>query len=325
MGAKGGTGPGEGQVRGAREDVRPALLVHDDEVSEVGGRTPLVDGAGRGSTAGEDAVPVVGPAARPVLRPRLALRPFLLRTAVALLAAAAWELYVRSNGTYATPTIPDIVAALVDLPTQDGFWSSIWGTVQALLIGYTLSLALGLPLGVLMGRIRPIGRIVNVYMTILLSVPLSAVVPIVVILFGISLRARVAVIVLFALPVLVVNVMTGVSNVDRGLLEMANSFGWRRWGVSRKVILPAAMPEIFTGLRLAAGRSVVGMVVAELIVISVGVGKLIDFYTARFDMASTYAVVIVVLLIAAIFLQLVRAVERRVLSWRVTVAESARS
>lgn len=301
------------------------MLVHDPEAAEVGDRTPIADGAGRGSTAEEGAVPIVGPAARKVLSSHWALRPLLLRVSVAIIAATAWELYVRSSGSYATPTIPDILSALMALPAEDGFWTSIWGTVQALLIGFALSVAVGVPLGLVMGRIRPIGRIVNVYMTILLSVPLSAVVPIVVILFGISLRARVAVIVLFALPVLVVNVMTGVAKVDRALLEMASSFGWRRLGVSRKVILPAAMPEIFAGLRLAAGRSVVGMIVAELVVISVGVGKLLDFYTARFDMASVYAVVIVVLLIAAIFQQMVRAVERRVLSWRVTLGESARS
>jgi ABC-type nitrate/sulfonate/bicarbonate transport system permease component len=241
---------------------------------------------------------------------------------VALIAAGAWEIYVRTKGSYATPTIPDILSALVELPGEDGFWSAIGGTLQALLIGYSLSLLVGVPLGILMGRVRPIGRIVNVYMTILLSVPLSAVVPIVVIVFGISLRARVAVIVLFALPVLVVNVMTGVAKVDRALLEMAASFGWRRAGTARKVIIPAALPEIFVGLRLGAGRAVVGMIVAELIVISVGIGKLIDYYTARFDMASTYAVVIVILAIAAVFLLLIRAVERRVLSWRLTIADT---
>ena len=286
-------------------------------------RVPTRDGAGRGTTAGEDAVPVVGRPARKVLRTRWSLRPFLLRSLVALVAAGIWEAYVRTKGTYATPTIPDILTALVHLPDRAGFWSSIGGTVQALLIGYTLSLVVGLPLGLVMGRIRVVARTVNVYLTILLSVPLSAVVPIVVIIFGISLRARVAVVVLFALPVLVVNVMTGAAKVDRSLLEMASSFGVRRFAMARKVIIPAALPEIFTGLRLAAGRAVVGMVVAELIVISVGIGKLMDYYTARFDMASTYAVVVVVLVIAAIFLQLVRAVERRALSWRVTVAESA--
>lgn len=249
-------------------------------------------------------------------------RPFVLRAAVALVAGVSWELYVRARGTYATPTIPDIAAALVKLPFTETFWPAIATTLQALVIGFAVALAIGLPLGILMGRVRLLERLGTVYMTILLSVPLSATVPIIVILFGIGLRARVAVVVLFALPMLVVNVMTGVAQVDRALIDMGRSFGTTGWRLIRRVIVPAASPEIFTGIRLAAGRGIIGMIVAELIVISAGIGKLLDSYTVRFDMASVYAVVIVILLISAGFLQAIEAIERRVLSWRPALSDN---
>lgn len=295
-----------------------------DITAEMGGRDgdPLTPADGTRHRAGVSGSGVAARQSRTAATRWARLRPFVLRALVALLAGVGWELYVRARGTYATPTIPDIVAALVELPFSDTFWPAIASTLQVLVIGFVVALAIGLPLGILMGRVRLLERLGTVYMTILLSVPLSATVPIIVILFGIGLTARVAVVVLFALPMLVVNVMTGVARVDRALIDMGRSFGTTGWRLTRRIIVPAASPEIFTGIRLAAGRGIIGMIVAELIVISAGIGKLLDSYTVRFDMASVYAVVVVILLISAAFLQAIEAIERRVLSWRPAISDN---
>lgn len=245
------------------------------------------------------------------------IRPWVLRIAVGFAIGIGWEIYVRTSGTFATPPLAEIGKALIQLPIEPDFWSALGTTLTALFIGYALSVGIGVPFGILMGRIRSVQRVGNVYLTIMLSIPISSVVPIVVILFGIGLQARVAVVILFALPMMIANISTGVANVDRSLLEMASSFGSRGLRLVRRVIIPAAAPEIFAGLRIGAGRAVIGMIVAELIVISVGIGLLIERYTSRFEMGFAYAVIIAILLVSALFVQLVRLLERRALKWRV--------
>lgn len=261
-------------------------------------------------------VPPAGPAPRRAGSERSS-RKLILRLLVAVAAMAIWETYVRIGGTFATPPLLDVAKALVELPTRGEFWSAMWTSLSGLLAGFLLAVAVGLPLGVLVGRIEVLRSMVSVYLTMLLSVPLSAVVPVVVVLFGIGLPARLAVIFLFAFPVLTANVLTGMASVDRALLEMGASYGCTGRTLMRKILLPAILPEAFTGLRLAAGRAVTGMVVAELVVMSVGFGQLIDRYGGRFDMASLYAVVLVILLLSVGLLHSVRLVERRALSWRV--------
>lgn len=261
--------------------------------------------------------PVVQPPAGPPARVRtMSWRPTVLRIAVLVVALATWEIYVRSAGSYATPGLAAIGGATVDLLTQGEVWVALWATAQALLIGYAIAAAAGVVVGLVVGRVLPLQRIANVYLSMLLSTPLAAVVPLVVIVFGIGLEARVAVVVLFSFPVIAANVITGVATVDRTLLEMGASFGCRGIRLARKIVLPAAMSETFTGLRLGAGRAVVGMVVAELIVISAGVGKLIKNFGEHFQLANTYAIVIILLVFSALFLQLVRVAERRALWWK---------
>lgn len=268
--------------------------------------------AASGATRTEDR-PVVDERA-----PRRVPRKLILRLAVAVVALVVWELYVRTNGTFATPGVGAVASSLVELPGRGEFWSAVWTSLSGLFAGFLLAVLVGLPLGVLVGRIEVLRRMASVYLTMLLSVPLSAIVPVVVVLFGIGLSARLAVIFLFAFPVLTANVLTGMSTVDRALLEMAASYGCHGRDLLRRVILPAILPETFTGLRLSAGRAVVGMVVAELVVMSVGFGQLIDRYGGRFDMASLYAVVIVILLLSIGLLQGIRQIERHALRWRVT-------
>lgn len=241
----------------------------------------------------------------------------LLRLGVAVFALGAWEIWVRTRGTFATPTVGEVTSALLDLPTRSEFWSALWTSLAGLIVGFALAVVVGIPLGVLVGRVEALRRMVSVYLTVLLSVPLSAIVPVIVVIFGIGLPARLAVIFLFAFPVLTANVLTGIGTIDRSLLSMARSYGCRGRKLLQRVILPAILPEVFTGLRLAAGRAIVGMVVAELVVMSVGFGQLIDRYGGRFDMASLYAVVIVILLLSISLLQGIRQIERRTLRWRV--------
>jgi ABC-type nitrate/sulfonate/bicarbonate transport system permease component len=136
--------------------------------------------------------------------------------------------------------------------------------------------------------------------------------PIVIVALGLNLTARVAIVLLFALPGLVLNVRTGVRGVDPRLVEMARSFGAKEWQVWWKVTLPAALPALMAGLRFAASRAVVGMVIVELTLISVGIGLVIQNGRGQFAPDVVFAGTLVVAAEGLIIVGLARRLEQLV-------------
>lgn len=234
-----------------------------------------------------------------------------------LLVLLVWEWAGRgAAGTFTLPPFSEVVTALAGQLADARFWGAAFVTVQALVVGFGLTVAAGIPAGLVIGRIPVVERLVNPYLQFLLAVPASPLVPLFVIIFGIGLAARVATVVTFGIAILIVNTAAGVRLTPPSLVQMAESFGATPLQVFRRVVLPAALPGITAGLRLAAGRAVVGMVVSELIIISVGLGRLISQYSATFDAPNLYAVVIVILAIGVAVARGMTWVERRAVRWR---------
>lgn len=258
-------------------------------------------------------------AARMRMRLPAGIRPDryrLARWGSLLLCLVGWEaLGRRAAGTLTLPPASAVLQALARQLTDARFWAACATTLEALAVGLVLLVALGIPLGLACGRYPLAGRIAEPYLGFLLAVPASPMVPVFVIAFGIGLAARVATIVAFALPLLILNTAAGVRLAPVRLVEMARSFGAGEGMVFRRVILPAAMPAIGAGLRLASARAVVGMVVSELIIIAVGLGRLISTYSATFDNANLFAVVLAVLGIGLGVARLMTWVERRLAPW----------
>jgi NitT/TauT family transport system permease protein len=241
----------------------------------------------------------------------------LARALSLVVLLAAWEIAGRgAAGTLTLPPVSAVVAALVRQLAEPGFWGAVWVTLQALLVGFALTVAAGIPTGLVIGRIPEVARLANPYLQFLLAVPASPLVPLFVIVFGIGLAARVATVVVFGVAILIVNTAAGVRLVPHSLVEMAESFGASPRQVFRRVVIPAALPGIAAGLRLSAGRAVVGMVVSELIIMSVGLGRLISQYSATFDAANLYAVVMAVLVVGVAVARSMVWLERRVVRWR---------
>jgi ABC-type nitrate/sulfonate/bicarbonate transport system permease component len=246
----------------------------------------------------------------------LGLRRWALRLIVPAVVLTVWQIWTTLWPNYATPPLQDIAAALIRLVLGVDFWAAIADTFISLFYGFTISVLVGVPAAIVVGRMRLLEALADGYLTIILTVPSAALVPVFIVLFGVGMSVRVAVIVLFALPILVRNAITGISSVPRNLLQMARAFNCGRMAMARRIIFPSALPEIFAGLRLAASRAVIGMIVAEMIVISAGVGRLLTLSTASFELPRAYALTIVVFLISAAFVSFVQAIETRALGWR---------
>ncbi|MCY3951112.1 MAG: ABC transporter permease subunit, partial [bacterium] len=148
------------------------------------------------------------------------------------------------------------------------------------------------------------------------TLPVSTLVPVVVIVFGIDMVARSAVVFLFAIVEVTLTTASGVRFVDRDLMDMGRSFGLRRIRRLTRIILPGAAPGIAAAVRVGTGRAVVGMVVMELLLVSVGVGKLISRSRDLFQAPRLYAVVVSLAIFALAVHALMQALERRSQRWR---------
>jgi NitT/TauT family transport system permease protein len=251
------------------------------------------------------------------LRARLWNSPWAIRVVTLTVFLGAWEAYGRAQETTASFAPATAVAeSLVELVQDGAFWSAFGGTVSTFFVGLGLAIAGGVPLGLVMGRFELVGRFLDVYMKGLLTLPMSTLVPVVVITVGIGYSARVAVVFLFAFVDIAMNSYLGMRYPSRSQVDMARSFGASEWQVLRRILVPGALPSIFVGIRLGTGRALIGMVVSELLLVAVGVGLLINQFQARFEAANLLAITLIILLFGLAMMTLVQWIERRVLHWR---------
>lgn len=237
------------------------------------------------------------------------------RVAALAVAAVLWQLLAVTQGGLLIPSFTDTVVGLGELLTSSVLWRALLVSNQALVIGFAISVVLGIPVGLAMGRFRSAERFLDVYLDILLVLPMAALIPILLMAVGINLAARVLLVVLFAIVIVVVNSRAGIRQVDPSLIEMAGSFGATEAQIWRRVLLPGALPAIMTGVRIGLSRAITGMVIVELLMVSVGFGGLILEYRGFFRGDLLYATVIIVVAEALALMAFARWVERRMTPW----------
>ena len=241
-----------------------------------------------------------------------------LRIASLLTLGAAWEVAGRAGDAHLLPPLSKVASVWFDLLLSGQLFQALMVSLQALTLGFVLSVLLGVPLGLLMGRYRRIESFLEVYMTALLTVPMISFIPFLVIVFGLGLHSRVWIVFLFAFVIIAINTAAGVRNVDPVLTEMARSFGARESELFLKVILPAAAPMIMAGIRLGMARAVLGMVTSEMILAVVGFGSLLMTFGASFNSPALFATILTIVLLALALLALIQYLDRRLTPWRAT-------
>ena len=228
-------------------------------------------------------------------------RALAIRLASLAVVLTVWELYGRSVNPILF-TYPTAVAeAFGELAGSGELQGYLGQSLQVL--GYALLLAIGagIPAGVLMARFRTVELATDLYVNALYSTPMVALVPLIVLWFGFKVPAKVVIVFLFMVFPILINTEQGVKNVDRGLLEVARSFCSTEPRLWRDLVLPAALPFIAAGVRLAIGRGLVGMVIAEFYTSISGLGYMIVRYANAFETAKLF-VPIVTLMVTGVFL-----------------------
>ena len=265
------------------------------------------------------AVPGRGDAkATPRVGLRSLLEPSRLVGAAAILGGLLfWEIYARSlENNIFFPTFGQMVSALVDLLQSPDFWDAYRQTLIPFVYGWLTALALGVLVGLLIGLSKTIRQLTSPYVAFLNALPVSVLVPVVVVALGIGMVARSTVVFLFGFFEVLLSTAAGVRYISEDIREMARSFGMGPLRRFQRIVVPGAMPAIMAGLRIGTGRAVVGMVVMELLLVSVGVGRLVSRFRGRFDSPSLYAVGFTLAVFGLVALGLMRRLENRALRWR---------
>jgi NitT/TauT family transport system permease protein len=188
---------------------------------------------------------------------------------------------------FATPGA--VGAAFVDMLRTGDLQAGFVMAAQDLIVGYVLAVISGVALGLFIGRNRLLEQILNPYINFMQATPLVALVPLIVIWFGIDFAARVAVVFTLAFWSVVINTATGVKTTPRLLIEVARVYHLSEAKIMREIALPAAVPHIFAGLRIALGKALIGMIIAEMEISIVGLGSLLSDYGNSFKTAYLLA------------------------------------
>ena len=248
-------------------------------------------------------------------RRRNRLLEWSVRLLSLLFLLALWEAYGRSvnKALFAPPTA--VVAAGAEMIASGELWSYLSGSLQVLAIGFVISVVIGIPLGVAMARSRIVGFALDWYVDAFNSTPNVALVPLITLIFGFDVSAKVIVVIISSVFAVIVNTEQGVRNVDRRLLEVAQAFRSNERQLWTDVVIPSAMPYMAAGLRLAVGRALVGMVVAEFFTSITGIGYLIVRYGNSFQPDHLLVPIVVVMALGIILSAITRRVERGIAPW----------
>jgi len=263
--------------------------------------------------ASDDAAPV------PSLWQRL--EPTLLGTGAMVALLAFWELvphlFTISPGTKLFFTTPSKIAvALWKMFETGAIWAPLSVSASSFALGLGLAIIVGLPLGVLIGRSRTMNAMLDPFITAFNASPRLVFLPLLMLWFGLGLLSKVIVVFVGALFPILINTYEGVRNADRTLINVVRSFGASEWDIARLVVVPNAMPYIVAGLRLAIGRAVLGVVVAEFFGSESGLGVMMVQAAGRYQVDVVFSGLIVFAVLSLVMTWMVLLLEKRLSRWR---------
>ena len=230
----------------------------------------------------------------------------------------AWELVVRFEwvNTLFLAAPSEIVEKLIELFSSGDIWPDLRVSGTELGLGLALSATFGIVVGVLMGWYRWLRELLDPFVSALYATPRIALVPLIILWFGIGIESKVVIIFLTSVFEILVNTSAGVRSIDEGIIRAARSFGANSLQIFRTVALPSSVPFILTGLRLAVGRGLTGVVVGELFAAQAGVGHRLTRAAQLFQIEEMFASLFIIAGAGILFVYLLTKLERRFDAWR---------
>ena len=251
-----------------------------------------------------------------VAPPRAKSTAWMIRLASMATVIGTWEV-VGSRAHLLFVSYPSAIAqAGVKMIASGELPIALVSSLQTVVVGFLTASLLGIALGLLIGRYRIVDAATDWIVNALYATPLVAITPLVIMWLGLGDLTKLFIVTILAVFPVLINTAAGVRNVPQALIDVSTAFAASERQVFMKIILPSAVPYMMTGLRLAIGRAIIGMVVSEFFTAITGLGALIVKYGNRYDTASMFVPILVLMAMGISLTWLVRRAEERFAPWR---------
>ena len=276
---------------------------HADSLAEAQGRRELADDRAAAERAAAQR------------RRRTQLQNFWIRLLSLAIALSIWQVVGLNVDPVLFTTPSKVAVAAVGMVSSGELWAFLWPSLIVLGIGLFLAIIFGTLLGLALARFHILDVGVTVYITFLYSIPSVALVPLIVLWAGYETTAKIIILFMFAFFPMVINTYQGVKAVDPKLLEVGRAFRCSERQLWGNIVLPAALPFIVTGIRLAVGRGMIGMVLADLYTAISGIGYLIVRTAGVLEVDRMFVPIVTLGLLGVTLTAILRYVEKRVAPW----------
>jgi len=244
--------------------------------------------------------------------------PNLIRAASVLGFLAVWEFYGRRTDPLLFTYPTAIAEAFWQLLRSGELIRQLIVSLSALTAGFGAAVFLGVVLGLVMGRSRVAEAFFEPHVNALYATPQVALTPLLMMWLGLGFTVKISVVFLFAFFPVLINTASGAKNVSASMIEVGQAYLASRRQIMFKVVLPAALPFIMAGVRIAVGRAVVGMIIAELFTAITGLGAMLSLYGNIFETAKMFVVIIVLAVLGVTLIHAAQMLERKMARWKET-------
>jgi NitT/TauT family transport system permease protein len=251
----------------------------------------------------------LGPIAWRILKPSIAIVVFL----------ALWEIAPRVGlvDEVFLPPFSTVVEAFADLVGSGELWQHVSASLSRALIGFFVAVVIAIPLGIAIAWYRPVSDFLNPILELFRNTAALALLPVFILILGIGEESKIALVIYACTFPILLNTISGVRTVDPLLIKSASSLGLSPVRLFQKVVLPAAVPTIFTGIRMAAASSILVLIAAEMVGAKAGLGYLITASQFNFQIPNMYAGIVAISVLGLSLNAVLVLIERRLSRWRV--------
>jgi putative hydroxymethylpyrimidine transport system permease protein len=261
-------------------------------------------------------LPADSPAARKPSRLAKFWRNYGLAVLFVLVMIGLWEAYVR---VFHVPKYlfasPSQIAVSFKNDWSSILWPATWISSREVLVGFAISVVFGVGIAVLLHMFGPLRRAVYPLLISSQTIPVVVIAPILVILLGFGILPKLVIVALICFFPIVVNGLDGLRSVDDDFIRMMKTLDASRWAIFKRIEFPAALPSIFSGMRIAATFAAIGAVFGEYAGASGGLGYVIQEATPNLQTARIFAAIMILTLIALLLFGLVSLLERVLVPW----------
>ncbi len=230
----------------------------------------------------------------------------------------AWEIASRTEilNPFYFPPFSRIVVKGYELFASGAIWEHMVFSLTNFSVGFAIATMAGVAIGIPMGWYKGISKTFDPLLSGIYATPLIALLPLIIMLFGLGAVSKIIMTFLAAVFPVLINTMTGIANTDRHLIRMSRSFGASDAAIFLKVSIPGSLPYIVSGMRVALGRALVYIVVAEQYGAAMGLGYLSSVAAQRFQIATMFVPIVIIACLGAVLTELLKAVERHLETWK---------